>query len=164
MPPTKTSFNPSLQKEFPFLKSVPGKDFETSLLCSLCSGKINIASRGRAAITDHLRSAKHVHGSTQVKSNKSIENFLKDPNDPAVMKLQAKELAFAYHTGKHRQSMRTSACNSKLIRECFETAFTCGKTKTANLKRRTSARSPFVNSSRKSHLCSGSCSQNRSFN
>ena len=49
------------------------------------------------------------------------------------MQLQAKELAFSYHAGRHAISTRTADCTSKLIKECFEPKFTAGATKTTKI-------------------------------
>lgn len=132
MAKVKCTFNASLRNEYQFLKLASAGDL-TVVLCTLCSGKFSIASRGRASILDHLKTAKHCKSSQQVSSNKSMDSYIRDSNDPVTMKLQAIELAFAYHTGKHRQSLRTSECTARLVREFFNSKFKCGRTKTSKL-------------------------------
>lgn len=61
MAPTKSSFNKTLQAKYPYLKVISGSRDNSTLVCEFCNGKINIASRGQAAITDHLKSEKLKH-------------------------------------------------------------------------------------------------------
>lgn len=134
MPKTYSKFNVSMQKEFQFLKTVTGRDSE--VLCSLCDGRFSVADGGRARINDHIKSQKHIKGSKIVNSNQSISAFLAD--DPFTMQLHGKELAFAYHAGRHRTSTRTADCTSKMIQNCFDKKFTCGATKSTKLVQKVS--------------------------
>src|SRR5271165_3567130 len=104
----KSKFGPALQKEFPFLKQKSGSE----IFCTLCDSKFNIANWGRAAISDHLKTGKHIKGSQTIQGNQSLDDLL--IGNSTTMLLQAKELAFAYHAGKHRMSGPTADFNARL--------------------------------------------------
>jgi hypothetical protein len=129
MPKNYTKFNVSMKKEFQFLKPVPGSEFE--VLCTLCDAKFSVADGGRTRIKQHMETKKHITGSRIITNNQSMTSFLAD--DPERILLQGKELAFAYHTGRHRISNRSADCNAKMISQCFDKKFTCGATKSAKL-------------------------------
>lgn len=129
MPKNYTKFSPALQKEYPFLKTVAAS--ESEVFCTICDGKFSIADGGRTRIKDHTNTKKHINGLKIVKSNQTMNTFL--VSDPTKMVLQGKELAFAYHTGKHRISTRTADCTSKMINKCFDSKFSCGSTKSSKL-------------------------------
>lgn len=125
----KTKFNPALQREFPFLKIAAGNDSEVS--CNLCNSKFSVAFRGRTSIADHIKSAKHIKSARQVQGNRSVTEFIAD--NPAVRVLQAQELTFAYHAGKHQMSGPTTDCTSRLVAKFFQPKFSGGYTKMAKL-------------------------------
>ena len=123
MPKNITKFGISLQNQYLFLKSVDGS--ESEVFCSLCKGRFSVAKGGITRITDHL---KHNVGTKTVENNQPIISIL--ANDSA-QQLQGKELAFAFHSGKHGISSRTADCNSKLV--CFDSNFSSAATKTSKL-------------------------------
>lgn len=131
MPRSKTSFNVSLQRDFPYLKVVTNDP--SSVFCSICNRKVSIAHGGRSDINQHLNTKKHCKAARIVGANKPIDTMLTSKETPAALALQAKELAFAYHHTKHRISGPTVACTSKMIQGCFESKYTSGYTKTASL-------------------------------
>lgn len=128
MPKYASKFNVALKKEYPFLKCKSGSESEVT--CEICSSSLNISVRGRGDIAVHIKTAKYLKALETIRSNQTLDKMLVKS---ASMALQAKELTFAYHSGKHQVSGRTSDCNSKLITKCFEPKFTSGKTKTAKL-------------------------------
>lgn len=129
MPKTYSKFNPAMQSEFPFLKCVA--ESESEVLCKLCDSKFSVADGGRTRINAHIGTQKHIKGAKIVGSSQSMKTFL--ASNQSSMQLQGKELAFAYHSARHRMSARTSDCNSKLISEVFDSKFTCGATKSSKL-------------------------------
>lgn len=128
MPKYESKFNTALRKEFPFLKLKSGSENEVS--CSICSSVFKVSARGRGDIVVHVNTQKHQKAAQTFHSNRTIDQMLQNS---ASMDLQAKELTFAYHAGKHRMSGRTADCNSKLMNKCFDPKFICGATKAAKL-------------------------------
>lgn len=128
MPKYQCKFNAALQNEFPFLKLKTGSKSE--VLCTVCSNSFAVSAHGRDDIVSHIKTVKHLKASQTVGSNQTLDKMLINSSS---MALQAKELTFAYHTGKHRMSDRTAECNSKLITRCFDPKFTSGRTKIAKL-------------------------------
>lgn len=100
MPKNLSKFSVAMQREYPFIKLASALD-PYVVLCSLCNGKFNIGARGKSCISDHVKSAKHISGARQVQGNQSLDKFAVDKQDPDEKLLKAKELAFAYHSGKH---------------------------------------------------------------
>jgi hypothetical protein len=140
MPKNITKFNVALQKEFPFLKVVA--ESESDAFCGLCNSKFSVADGGRTRINHHISSQKHIKAAKTVKSNQPMSAFL--ATNPAQIQLQGKELAFAYHSAKHRSSTRTADCTSKLINNLFETKFTCGATKCSKLVQKVDIKLGFI--------------------
>lgn len=129
MPSNKSKFTPALKQRYDFLTVM--RDSESRVFCSLCSRDFSIANGGKADIEKHIKSYTHEKAKGIVSRNQSMDSFLS--SDPVVMQLNAKELVFAYHTGRHNLSGPTAACTSSLVSKCFEPRFTGGKTKTAML-------------------------------
>lgn len=136
MPKTFSKFNSTMKNEFPFLKPVAGS--ESEVLCTFCDGKFSVADGGRTRIKAHINTQKHIKSSKIVSSNQAMADFL--AIDTAKMQLQGKELAFAYHAGRHRSSKRTADCNSKMINKCFDVKFSCGATKSTKLVQKVSVK------------------------
>lgn len=134
MPKVKSKFNDGWKKEFPYITSV--KDDENKVSCKICATTFIVASGGRTSIRDHAESARYKQGQRKLLVNCKIDDFYTDQNKiPSSndLAVTAKELAFAYHSGKHRSSLRTSECTSSLVRELFEPKFTSAKTKVSKL-------------------------------
>lgn len=134
MPRQKTKFGPALKNKFPFLNLQAGS--ASDVLCTICHGRFSVGSGGSRDIGVHVNSKAHILGLEKIKNTPSIATFLSNNNnndDPAVMKLSAKELTFAFHTGKHQISGRTAACTSRLIAGLFDETFSGGATKTMKL-------------------------------
>lgn len=131
MPQYKTKFRGTLSKAFPHLQLVTGS--ETDVVCSICGGGFSVGDGGKRSAKKHDDSAKHQKWLNQTKNTPSMSSFLASNDDKAVMKLQAKELTFAFHTGKHQIAGRVAACTSSLITEFFDSKFSGGATKTTKL-------------------------------
>lgn len=131
MPKYKTKFNPALAKEFPFLKLQAESEHEVA--CTICDARFSVATSGKRDIQKHIDSAKHLKGLQKVRHTPSMTSFLTSNDDTAQLKLQAQELTFAFHTGKHQISGRVAACTSKLINGLFDSKFTGGATKISKL-------------------------------
>lgn len=129
MPRSVSKFNRALQQVFPFVAPVTGS--ETDVFCKICDCKISVSDGARTCIEKHIKRQKHFKAAATVNSNRSIVEFVAD--NPAVMQLKGKELAYAFHAGKHRMSRRTADCSSKLVQKCFDNKFTCGATKSSKL-------------------------------
>lgn len=131
MPKSLLTFTAKLKSDFPFLVDV--RDDPHSAFCTFCNKKISISNGGRSDINQHDSSLKHRKAAETVATSRPINQLLIDTQSPAVMVLQAQEVTFAYHYGRHRMSGRTSACTSDLISKCFSPKFTDGVTKVAKL-------------------------------
>lgn len=118
--------------EFPFLTQVKGD--ASRLFCSVCRSSFDISYQGKSAITNHIGTPQHTIGAKSIAGVSNIANYFVDldrgPRSEQSI-VAAKELAMAYHTARYSVSLRTAECNSKLIREMFETKFTSGRTKTS---------------------------------
>ena len=78
-----SSFNLSMQQEFQFLKLVSGS--ESDVQCIICDGKFSVKNGGRARITEHCETKKHIEKSKVLKTVRPINSFLND--DPKVQHL-----------------------------------------------------------------------------
>jgi hypothetical protein len=134
MPLYKSKFTSALKTEFPFLKTSEKSEFE--VFCTICSSAFSIANGGKSKVLQHLNSVRHVNGNKSSTSSKKIEGFFHNINHittPSQYKTSAKELTFAFHTAKHRLSLRAADCTSKLISKLFDPNFSSAKTKTSCL-------------------------------
>lgn len=134
MPKFKSKFKENWKKEFPFISVVEGDDHK--VLCSICASTFSISSGGLNSIRDHVKSARHKSGQSKLVVNHKIDDFFPDYTKLPTSQefaITAKELAFAFHSGKHRSSVRTSECTSSLVAMLFEPKFSSAKTKSSKL-------------------------------
>lgn len=135
MPKVKTSFNSDLKTEFPFLK-LAREDDKHRVVCTICGGSFGIGHRGRKDINEHLESLRHKSGQQTIIKNHKIGDFFTNKTADAstdALLIRAQELTFAFHSGKHRISLRTAECTSGLITKLFNKKFSGGRTKTSAL-------------------------------
>lgn len=79
-PKFASKFSSAMQADFPFLKSVDGKDSE--VLCTICNSKLDISSGGRTYINKHIITARHVKAASTVNTNQTMTSFL--ASNPAL--------------------------------------------------------------------------------
>ncbi|PSN32758.1 hypothetical protein C0J52_23329 [Blattella germanica] len=129
MPPSKRKcvFNSELQSLYPFLKR--GKT-DSDVHCQKCSALFSIANGGKYEITWHQETAKHKSADTAAASSVTISIFfLSKDFGPKENKLAAAEACLAFHTVQHNQSFRSADCSSKLVKKCFDSQYSCPRTK-----------------------------------
>lgn len=83
----KTTFNPSMRTEYPFLEldtSCIGS--KSNLICKLCDGRFNIANGGRRRIKEHLNAQKHLKSLNKVADDSVYEKLSEDEDDDSVFK------------------------------------------------------------------------------
>lgn len=66
MPDRFTKFKPKHKLEFPFLTADPTNEFNG--MCVTCRNSFSIKSGGRARITEHIKSKKHIDATNAVKN------------------------------------------------------------------------------------------------
>lgn len=130
MPPKrKCKFNNKLGREFPFIKST--ELGECDVRCNKCSATFSIANGGRSSIVQHISSEKHKRVDMSATSSKPLSSIFKNKvfND-REKNLALKEAVWAFHTIQHSFSFRSNDCTSKIIKKCFDEAYSCARTKT----------------------------------
>lgn len=129
----KNKFSAELEKEFPmFIKSKLEGDIE----CLTCGNAIiNIANKGRSAITQHIKSEKHQKNIRSVSKSVPLpQTFpLKDSQESYL--ISAVEATLAFHTVYHHFSFKSTDCSNRLMAKLFEDSkiaskVQCSKTKT----------------------------------
>lgn len=129
----RNKFTAELEKEFPmFIKS----QLEGEIECLTCgNSKINIANKGRSAITQHIDSEKHKKNIRSVSKSVPLPQVFPLKNSKESDRISAVEATLAYHTVYHHFSYNSADCSNRLITKLFEDSkiapkVQCGRTKT----------------------------------
>lgn len=129
----KNKFSAELQKEFPmFIKS----KLEEEIECLTCgNAKINIANKGRTAITQHVDSVKHQRNIRSSSKSVPLPQTFPLKHSREIDRIAAVEATLAYHTVFHHFSFNSTDCSHQLMGKLFDdskiaTKVQCGRTKT----------------------------------
>ncbi|ODM92686.1 putative zinc finger protein [Orchesella cincta] len=127
----KCHFTEEMKKEHPFLeKKFKGDDDSGDLFCRMCSGTFSISNGGQYDINRHLKSDMHKKAMIAKASTKPVTAFFsKNQPESQDLELAAREGLFAFHSVLHNHSFRSMDCTSKIIKEIYDTKFTCSRTK-----------------------------------
>jgi hypothetical protein len=100
---------------------VPGKD-DFHALCNICHQELDIAKKGKKAVTKHNDTIKHKDAAKSAVENRSILKFAKSTKwSSEDEKVSAAEGAWSYHISTHGQSFSSADCVSsdKLFQSMF---------------------------------------------
>jgi len=100
---------------------VPGKD-AFHALCNICHQELDIAKKGKKAVTNHNDTKKHIEAAKSAAENSSILKFAKSKKwTSEEEKVAAAEGVWSYHIATHGQSFSSADCvsNDKLFESMF---------------------------------------------
>ena len=106
---------------------------ESMARCSLCKSNFSISYDGVGALTSHSNSNKHKQAMKSVSATKGMHKFFNPRGSSQSDKVTVAELAYVYHSVKHRISylahcsvkvMKVIADDSEIIKK-----MTAGRTK-----------------------------------
>lgn len=125
----KCKFNAALQKQYPHF--VASKESQSVVICSLCKDSLNISGNWKYAIEKHIKTKKH-QSKLNLLNNKHF--LICNINKNVDKMIEINNLAIAegvnvYHGIKHNISFKTHDCTSKINHLCFDSNYSCGKTK-----------------------------------
>lgn len=121
------TFNDDLQKEFKFLKRESLSE-ASKLRCDICGARFSIAHGGRADITQHMHTKKHMDAAKSKCATPSVSEFFVKQSCESD-KVHASEGLFAYHSVIHGHSFRSADCTAKLIKKLYDPKFSSARTK-----------------------------------
>lgn len=128
----KCVFSDELKSKFPYIKANTNND-NSVVQCVKCKSVFSSANSGKTDIEDHIKTIKHKRAVSTAIASSSMSSmtsyFKKKQFEDAERKLAAAEGLWAYHTVMHNHSFRSMDCTCKLIKACFNTKFTCSRTK-----------------------------------
>uniref|UniRef100_A0A8C2HJN4 HAT C-terminal dimerisation domain-containing protein n=1 Tax=Cyprinus carpio TaxID=7962 RepID=A0A8C2HJN4_CYPCA len=126
------TFNDDLQKEFKFLKRESLSE-ASKLRCDICGARFSIAHGGRADITQHMHTKKHMDAAKSKCATPSVSEFFVKQSCESD-KVHASEGLFAYHSVIHGHSFRSADCTAKFIKKLYDPKFSSSRTKSETIK------------------------------